>query len=160
MHRLRYDASRGPLVRQDGSPDATMNTLRYSIAFVLGIALPLLVQRWDRRRRRRPLRRDAGWPARVWHTVNDATAMSAEQRAGAWNCASWGAALYGFGPISMLGWVWVAHHDWPRWRRAGLLPAIARSLALLAIGVLGVLLVSYVIVGVDALLAWALGLPE
>ncbi|MEO7329255.1 MAG: hypothetical protein ABI193_11795, partial [Minicystis sp.] len=105
-----------------------MNTLRYSIAFVLGIVLPLLVQRWDYRRKRRPLRTKAGSLRRLWHALDEATLMSPEQRSGTWNGASWGAALYAFGPLSMLGWVWVAHHDWRRWRRRGPLTTIAWTL--------------------------------
>lgn len=57
---------------------------------VLGIVLPLLVQLWDRRR------------------------MDDAQRARVWNFASWGTALYAFGPLSLLGWSWVTR---PRWRR-------------------------------------------
>jgi len=49
----------------------------------LSIALPLLVQ-WLDKKRLRP-----------------------EQRDRAWNVASWGCALYAFGPLSMLGWGWV-----------------------------------------------------
>ncbi|MSP26276.1 MAG: hypothetical protein EXR75_14200 [Myxococcales bacterium] len=60
-----------------------MQVARMVLAMFLGIAMPLLVQWLDARR------------------------MSAERRARAWNTASWGAALYAFGPASMLGWMWV-----------------------------------------------------
>src|SRR5687767_7974006 len=69
-----------------------MKTLRYVVQLVLGIALPLLLQRWDKRR------------------------LSPERRDRAWNTASWAAALYAFGPLSMLGWAWVTRRD--LWLRA------------------------------------------
>ncbi len=78
---------------------------RMVLAMVLGIALPFCVQWLDRRR------------------------LSAEARARAWNTASWGAAVYAFGPASMLGWMWLTR---PRgWRIA--YGAVATSLAVLAI---------------------------
>jgi hypothetical protein len=43
--------------------------------------------------------------------------MSAATRARCWNSATWGAALYAFGPLSMLGWCWVTR---PRYRRVWL----------------------------------------
>lgn len=158
MQPLRYHATRGQLDRQDGSAAATMNTLRYSITFVLGIVLPLLVQRWDRGRRP-PQRRGGGPLGRLWGRLIAATVMNDEQRRGLWNGASWGAALYAFGPLSMIGWLWVAHHDWPRWRRRGTLLALLQSAALIVLGVLAALLVFGVIVGLDELFAWAAGLP-
>ncbi|MEM9875976.1 MAG: hypothetical protein AAF928_13850 [Myxococcota bacterium] len=54
-----------------------------------------------------------------------------------WNVASWGAALYAFGPISMLGWVFVTR-PWPRrllvsvpafWLAAGILIGLDLVLA-------------------------------
>ena len=60
-----------------------MKTLAFAIEVALGILVPFLWQAWDRRR----LPRDA------------------VERA--WNTASWGAALYAFGAMSMLGWFWV-----------------------------------------------------
>ncbi len=60
-----------------------MKVAHTAIMMILGIVLPLAVQLWDKRR------------------------LSAEQRAQAWNFASWGAALYAFGPASMLGWIFV-----------------------------------------------------
>jgi len=53
------------------------------IMMILGIVLPLMVQLWDRRR------------------------LNAEQRGRSWNFATWGAALYAFGPASMLGWIFL-----------------------------------------------------
>lgn len=66
-----------------------MKTARFALQMALGIALPLLVQLADRRR------------------------FDDDQRARMWNFATWGAALYAFGPASMLGWAWVTR---PRWR--------------------------------------------
>jgi hypothetical protein len=137
-----------------------MNTLRYVIAFVLGIVLPLLVQRWDRGRRFTPPPPAKSALGRLWNRLIAATFMSKEQRRGAWNCASWGAALYAFGPLSMIGWVWVAHHDLRRWRARGLGIAIGKSVLLLLLGVLAAVLVSSTILLADALIAEALGLPE
>jgi hypothetical protein len=63
---------------------------RTVILMVLGIVVPLALQLWDRRR------------------------LDEEQRARAWNFASWGAALYAFGPLSLLGWYWVTRRGWRR----------------------------------------------
>ena len=57
---------------------------------VASIVVPLALQLWDRRR------------------------LSPEQRARCWNVATWGSALYAFGPLSMLGWCWVTRRPW--WR--------------------------------------------
>src|SRR5262245_26192373 len=65
-----------------------MKVLRFLVQLALGICLPLAVQIWDKRR------------------------LSAEQREAAWNAATWGAALYAFGPLSMLGWCWVTRRGW------------------------------------------------
>jgi hypothetical protein len=59
-----------------------------AVGMVLGIVLPLVVQRWDKRR------------------------LAPSARARAWNVATWGAALYAFGPLSALGWYWVTRHGW------------------------------------------------
>ncbi len=96
-----------------------MRTLRYVLQIVLGIGLTLLVQRWDRRR------------------------LSDEQRARAWNTATWGAALYAFGPASMLGWGWVTRKS-----ALGLLGGLLCAAALIAI-----------IAGADYLFGLAAGLP-
>lgn len=66
-----------------------MVILRATIGIVVGIVLPLVVQVMDRRRRV-----DKPCP---------------------WTGATWGSALYAFGPLSMLGWSWVTR---PRWWRA------------------------------------------
>ena len=77
---------------------------------VLGIVVPLLVQLWDKRR------------------------LDEAQRARAWNFATWGAALYAFGPLSMLGWFWVTRRGWRR--LYGPLAALAIAVVITAIGTL------------------------
>jgi hypothetical protein len=86
---------------------------------VLGIGLTLLVQRWDRRH------------------------LSEEQRSRSLNFATWGAALYAFGPASMLGWGWVTRKSF-----LGLLGGLLCAAALVAI-----------IAGIDYLFGIAAGLP-
>jgi len=114
-----------------------MNTLRYVLGLLLGFALPYAVQRWDRGR------------------------LPPHIRAGAWNTASWGAALYGFGPLSMIGWLWVTRHDFWTWRRRdGRLGTLLRTLALLVVGVLASAVIFAVIVAVDALVGALVGAPE
>lgn len=110
-----------------------LETLRVLVAFLLGILLPWALQAWDRRR------------------------LTEEQRAGAWNTASWGAALYAFGPLSMLGWCWVTRHAWSRWRNESILHLIGKSAALLLVGLAAALAVGAVILGVDALIGLAAG---
>jgi len=92
-----------------------LKLLRYLLQMALGIALPLAVQVWDKRR------------------------LDPEQRERAWNGASWGAALYAFGPLSMLGWCWVTRRGWLR----------------VALGIATTALLLAVIVGVDQLFEWA-----
>lgn len=75
-----------------------------TVAMVLGIALPLAWQWLDKRR------------------------MTEDMRAKTWNVATWGASLYAFGPLSMLGWYWVTR---PRWRRVLLGASSATVLLLL-----------------------------
>ena len=60
-----------------------MAVARYVFQLVLGAALAYALQRWDRGR------------------------LSAEQRTRAWNTATWGVALFWFGPLSLLPWGWV-----------------------------------------------------
>lgn len=110
-----------------------LETLRVLIAFLLGILLPWSVQAWDRRR------------------------LTEAQRAGAWNGASWAAALYAFGPLSMIGWCWVTRHAWDRWRDESIWRLVAKTTALLLMGVLAALAVGAVIVGVDELIGLAAG---
>jgi hypothetical protein len=112
-----------------------MKTLRLAFQIVLGIALPLAAQLWDRRR------------------------LSPERRAACWNGATWGAALYAFGPLSMLGWCWVT-------RGASLDPSgrsarpFSRALAALGLGAAAVALLSFVMAAADHALGLALGLPD
>ncbi len=74
---------------------------------VLGILLPLLVQLWDRRR------------------------MGPERRQLAWGYSTWGSALYAFGPLSMLGWIFGTRRRWLRCLVAPLwtLPTLGAVLA-------------------------------
>lgn len=67
-----------------------MEAVRAAATMVLGIALPFAVQRWDRGR------------------LPPAVARRA------WGYATWGGALYAFGPLSMLGWIFVTRRPW--WR--------------------------------------------
>lgn len=96
-----------------------MRTIRYILQIALGVGLTLLIQRWDKRR------------------------LSEEQRDRSWNTASWGAALYAFGPLSMLGWSWVTRRS-----VVGLLGGLLCAAAIVG-----------VIAGVDYLFATAAGLP-
>jgi hypothetical protein len=95
-----------------------MKTLRYAIQIALGIGLTLALQLWDRSR------------------------LSAEQRGRSWNGATWGAALYAFGPLSMLGWGWVTRKS-----ALGLVGGLLGAAALLG-----------AITGIDMVVAKALGL--
>ena len=76
-----------------------MKATRVVVQMVLSIVVPLMVQLWDRRR------------------------LTAEQRERVWSGATWGAALYAFGEMSLLGWFWVTR----RWR--GELWAVGTSFA-------------------------------
>jgi hypothetical protein len=67
-----------------------MKVAQTAVAMILGIVLPLLVQLWDKRR------------------------LSNEERARSWTVATWGSALYAFGPLSMLGWSFVTRRGWSR----------------------------------------------
>lgn len=58
-------------------------------SMILSIVLPLVIQR--------------AWVKR----------LSPERRARMWNVASWASALYGFGPFSMLGFVWLTRASAP-----------------------------------------------
>ena len=113
-----------------------MNTLRFVIRLILGIAVTYAVQRWDRRRL-------APW-----------------QRERAWNTASWGSALYGFGPLSMLGWAWVTRQQFFRWARRSLPLAVVWSVALLLAGLAAAVAVSMAVEGVDRLLGLLAGAPD
>jgi hypothetical protein len=95
-----------------------MKTLRYVLQIALGVGLTLALQLWDRRR------------------------LSKEQRARSWNTATWGSALYAFGPLSMLGWGWVTRKD-----PLGVVLGVASAAAIIA-----------ALTGIDYLVAMALGL--
>lgn len=60
-----------------------MKVLLLALNIVLGIVVPLGAQLWDRRR------------------------MSRAEREQVWNFASWGSALYNFGPFSLVAWGYV-----------------------------------------------------
>lgn len=94
-----------------------VRTLCFVIQLVMATGLPLAVQLWDRGR------------------------LSPEQRARSWNAATWGAALYAFGPLSMLGWCWVTRRSW----------------LALGVGVVVGLALSAVAAGSSLLTAWLLG---
>jgi hypothetical protein len=95
-----------------------MQLARYILQLFMGIALPLALQLWHRR----------------W--------LTDEARARAWNTASWAAALYAFGPLSMVGWGWVTTCRW--WG--------------VVVGTLCAVALAYAIFGIDLLFARALGL--
>lgn len=112
-----------------------MRTLRFAFQILLGIALPLAAQLWDRRR------------------------LSAAQREVCWNGATWGAALYAFGPLSMLGWCWVTRGTWNgrpgwSWRR------VWRALIALGLGLAATALLTCALAAADYALALAFGLPD
>ena len=105
-----------------------METLRVAIMFILGMALPYAVQRWDRLR------------------------LSKERQERAWNAASWGAALYAFGPWSMIGWCWVTRQRCALWRRESIVALIGKSVLVLLAGLLAAIAIVAALVGVYALL--------
>ncbi len=88
-----------------------MNVVRVAVAFVLGIAVTLALQLWDKRR------------------------LPPEQRERCWNVATWGCALWWFGVLSMLPWMWVTR---PRWLRClwGTLATAALTVVIVAVDVL------------------------
>lgn len=110
-----------------------LRILYYLGLFAASIGVPFAIQWWDRRR------------------------LLPEQRARAWNAASWGSALYGFSFLSMLAWCWVTRNDWPAWRARSLPYAIARSALLLVIGALVTALVVAVVGAVNVGLAFVCG---
>jgi hypothetical protein len=67
-----------------------MEAFRFALQLALGIMLPLLFQRWDKRR------------------------LAPEERERAWNGVSWAAALFNFGEISIVAWFWVTRRLSPR----------------------------------------------
>lgn len=89
MRRARWRWKLGR-ARGGARGGAAVTLGRLLLQMVLGIVLPLAAQLLDRRQ------------------------LDAEQRARAWNGASWGAALYAFSVFSMLGWYWVTRRGWRR----------------------------------------------
>ena len=85
-----------------------MHAARYLIQLALAVAMPLALQRWDARR------------------------LTPEQRARAWNFASWASALYGFNIFSMLGWCWVTRQSF----RGAMLGVVTTLLLLVLLTVL------------------------
>ncbi|MGK3966032.1 transcriptional regulator [Sorangium sp. So ce118] len=111
-----------------------MSALRLAIQMVLGIALPLALQLWDRRR------------------------LTPEQRNACWNGATWGAALYAFGPLSMLGWCWVTRNV-QRGRSAARRTPRWSALKALGLGAASTSAIVLVMSGIDYVVALLLGLP-
>lgn len=83
---------------------AAVNVLFFALNLALGIAIPLAVQLLDRRR------------------------MTPEERRWVWGFATWGSALYNFGPLSLVAWGYVTRS-----------PRYARGLAI-GVGLTGVAL--------------------
>ena len=67
--------------------------------------------------------------------------------------ASWGAALYAFGPLSLLGWAVVTRGMWPYRPAVRVTVSLVFGLALTGAAVL-------LVAAIDWLIALALGLPE
>ncbi len=98
-----------------------MKVLRYVLQLALGIGLTFALELWDKRRN-----------------------LDEAQRGRAWNTASWASALYGFGPLSLLGWFWVTRRGWRR-----LVYGVASTVAVVA-----------ALAGIDELLRMALGMKR
>lgn len=101
-----------------------METLRFAISLVLGMALPYAVIRVDRAR------------------------LEGAQRAYAWNTATMGSALYAFGPLALLGWFVVTR--WPTMRSASLGERVLEVIARILLALLVAVVIFLVILGVDA----------
>jgi hypothetical protein len=127
---LRYRAG-GREERAPGAAQHRMKALLLVISgMILNIVVPLGVQVLDKR----------------W--------LRPEQRERAWNGVSWAAALYAFGPLSMVGWLWVTRQEfwewcsetptrpWPGDIVASHILAILKTIALVGVGLLigGILL--------------------
>jgi hypothetical protein len=95
--------------------------VHYVLGETLGIGIPYAVQRWDRGR------------------------LTPAQRRRAWNTASWGSALYGFGQLSMIGWCWVTRADVRRWWRESPPLAVAKAALVILAGVLAAAFLTTVI---------------
>lgn len=85
-----------------------MNVLFVVANLVLGIVIPLGLQLHDRGR------------------------LAPEQRAWVWNFASWGSALYNFGPLSLIAWGYVTRS--PRYWRGLAVGVLLAEIALLLQG--------------------------
>ena len=96
--------------------------VHYVLGEMLGMGLPYAVQRLDR----------------AW-------LLSPAQRDRAWNTASWGSALYGFGQLSLIGWLWVTRADARRWWSESPPVAVVKIATVLLVGVLAAALVTGVI---------------
>lgn len=88
-----------------------MGVLFFALNLVFGIAIPLAIQVWDRDR------------------------LSDEERAWVWGYASWGSALYNFGPLSLVAWGYVTRS--PRYLRGLAVGVGWTGVALVAQGVFG-----------------------
>lgn len=64
-----------------------MQTVFVLLNMVLAIAIPLAIQLWDRKR------------------------LSPEEREWVWGYASWGSAIYNFGPLSLVAWGYVTRRE-------------------------------------------------
>jgi hypothetical protein len=108
----------------------------FVLSALLGMTVPYAAQRWDRGR------------------------LPPARQARAWNAASWGAALYAFGPFSMIAWCWVTRAEVRRWSREGPVRCVLKIAAVIAAGVV----VTGVVVAVMAVLlslhAWVSGAPD
>jgi hypothetical protein len=108
---------------------------RFVLGTVLGIVLPYVVQRWDKGR------------------------LPEARRARAWNGATWGAALYAVGPLSLIPWCVVTRFEARRWWRESPPLCVAKIAGVLALG-LGATLFVVVLIGVvDVTHAWLSGMP-
>lgn len=114
-----------------------MGTLRFVVQVALQIILTLALQRWDKRRFLTPAQRDR-----------------------AWNTASWAAALYNFGPLSMLGWAWVTRAEPARWWRASPVLAVAKSVLVLLAGLAAAVTISVLVYQVDGVIGRLAGAPD
>jgi hypothetical protein len=97
------------------------------------------------------------WALTLGVQLADHRRLDATQRARGWNSATWGAAVYWFGFLSMLPWVWVTRVEWRAWRARGLTVALARSALLLLAGAGAAAAVLALLMAAEAGLATALG---
>jgi hypothetical protein len=113
-----------------------MGTLRFALSIVDGIVLTYALQRWDRSR------------------------LSPAQRERAWNTASWGAALYAFGPLSMVGWMCVTRIGAARWWPRRRLYAAGAVVLMVAAGLAYAATIALVMSLADELVARLSGAPK